>query len=163
MKVIVENEQNIIEFNEQIEKLIYDTVNNSLELESFENPSEISIVLTDDKNIRSINNTYRKIDKATDVLSFPMLDIIKGKVEPDSCDTDPDSDLLLLGDIVVSLETAEKQATEYGHSFERELAFLISHGMFHLLGYDHMNREDEEEMFGKQEKVLRRMGLTRNI
>lgn len=161
MEIIIENEQDIIEVNDELKDIINTAVEKSLEHEGFVIPSETSIVLTDDIGIHELNRQYRNVDKSTDVLSFPILDIIKGQINQDSGDIDKDKDLILLGDIVISLETVKRQAEEYGHSFNRELAFLTTHGMFHLLGYDHMNETDEKEMLEKQEKVLQLMELAR--
>lgn len=161
MKVIIENQQNSIEFDSHMEQLLTQAVEISLKTEGFNIPSEINILLTDDDSIREINREQRNIDKSTDVLSFPMLDIYKGEIRSDTGDFDMEENLLLLGDIVISMETAKRQAEEYGHSFEREMAFLTTHGLYHLLGYDHMNEEDEREMMGKQEAVLEKMGLAR--
>ena len=123
-------------------------------------PCEINVLVTDDEGIRAINNAYRKIDKATDVLSFPMLEF-----DEDGCadaEFDFDGDLVVLGDIVISMERAKAQAEEYGHSFIREIAFLTAHSMLHLLGYDHVNSAEEEKiMFTKQENILQSMGIVR--
>jgi probable rRNA maturation factor len=103
--------------------------------------------------------TYRGIDKATDVLSFPMLDFTEEE-EADDGDEYIDEELAL-GDIVISMEKALEQSKEYGHSFNRELAFLLVHGMLHLLGYDHEVEASEGEIFEKQEKILEEMNLTK--
>ncbi|MBT9282976.1 rRNA maturation RNase YbeY [Hydrogenibacillus sp. N12] len=105
---------------------------------------EVSIVLTDDAEIHRLNRTFRGVDRPTDVLSFPM-------EEPE-----------LLGDIVVSIPRARAQAEEYGHSFERELFFLLVHGFYHLLGYDHETEDEARVMFAKQEALLQAFGLTRD-
>ena len=140
---------------EDIEHLIEICTVAALEEEGIEDDAEVSVTLVDNEAIRSINNEHRGIDRATDVLSFPMGD-------GEYFEVDPDTDAVLLGDIVISLERAKEQAEEYGHSFRREVAFLITHSLFHLLGYDHVNSEEEEKvMFGKQEKVLEKLGITR--
>ena len=162
MKVIIENAQDSIKLESGMEELMTKAVEISLNNEEFKIPSEISILLTDDNGIREINREQRNIDKSTDVLSFPMTDIFKGKLESDTGDFNMDENLLMLGDIVISMETAKRQAEEYGHSFEREMAFLVTHGMFHLLGYDHADEKDEKEMMEKQEAVLEELGLARN-
>jgi probable rRNA maturation factor len=90
-----------------------------------------------------------------------MADIVKGRIIDEGGDFDIDEGLLVIGDIVISIETAIKQSEQYGHSLERELAFLTAHGMFHLLGYDHMESRDEEAMMAKQEIVLDKLGLKR--
>jgi probable rRNA maturation factor len=162
MDIQIENMQDKIEVTARMTELIRKAVETSLELEKFNVPSEVSILLMEDCGIREINREHRKIDKPTDVLSFPMVEMHDGKIISHEGDFDLEEELLLLGDIVISLETAKRQAEEYGHSFERELAFLTTHGVFHLLGYDHMEPEEEENMIGKQEKVLDLMGLKRD-
>lgn len=159
--IIIENLQDKLEYTSALESLIKNAIIKSLESEGFNTPSEISITIVDNEQIRNINNEHRGIDKATDVLSFPMINMVNGSFEADAGDYDMDEDKLILGDIVISLERAKEQADDYGHSLEREVAFLITHGIFHLLGYDHENKEDEEVMLGKQEKVLISMGLGR--
>jgi homotetrameric cytidine deaminase/rRNA maturation RNase YbeY len=129
--------------------------------EKIEKPSEVSILLVDDEKIREINNEQRGIDSSTDVLSFPIVEMEDGEIKSNLGDIDMEENIMLLGDIVISLETAYKQANEYGHSFERELAFLTTHGVFHLLGYDHEDEESEKNMLNKQEVVLGKMGLKR--
>lgn len=161
MDLSIENMQNKVEFTDSMEKLLKNTVESALAQEGFEYDAELSIMLVDDERIREINNEYRNVDSPTDVLSFPIVDMREGKILSDIGDTDLDDGLLLLGDIIISLETALRQSKEYGHSLERELAFLTSHGVYHLLGYDHMCQEDEEKMIGKQEKLLEQMGLPR--
>ncbi len=162
MEIQIENMQSELEVTDRIVELIKRAVESSLALEKFELPSEVSIILVDDNKIREINREHREIDKPTDVLSFPMVEIQEGEIISDEGDFDLEEELLLLGDIVVSMETAQKQAYEYGHSFERELAFLVTHGVFHLLGYDHTDPDQEKKMIGKQEEVLALMGLKRN-
>jgi len=162
LEIYIENMQDKIEVTPLLEKIINDSVKTSMDMEKFNIKSEVSILLVDDEKIREINNEHRQIDKATDVLSFPVVDMREGEIVSDIGDFDLDEDLLLLGDIIISLETAKRQAEEYGHSFEREIAFLTTHGIFHLLGYDHMEKEEEEKMLHKQETVLRKLGLVRN-
>lgn len=149
------DEQDKLAPPEDIEHLIEICTAAALEEEGIEDDAEVSVTLVDNETIRGINNEHRGIDRATDVLSFPMGD-------GEYFEVDPDTDAVLLGDIVISLERAGEQAEEYGHSFRREVAFLITHSLFHLLGYDHVNSEEEEKvMFGKQEKVLEKLGITR--
>jgi probable rRNA maturation factor len=111
--------------------------------------SEASLTLVSDEEIRGLNRQYRKIDKSTDVLSFLM-------GEPNY-----DDKSMTLGDIIISVPTAVRQANRHGHTLERELAFLTVHGMLHLLGYDHVSPADERIMFAKQEQVLNSLGITR--
>ena len=118
----------------------------------------VTITLTDGENIRKINKEYRNIDKATDVLSFPMFekDELVQKIKEKSFEHED-----VLGDIVISIPKVEEQAKEYGHSLKREMGFLTIHGLLHLLGYDHMTKEEEKIMFSKQELILNDYGLTR--
>lgn len=113
--------------------------------------SIVSIVLVDNEYIHKINKEYRNVDRETDVISFAFMDD----------DTNPESGVTDLGEIYISLEKAHSQSKEYGHSFKRELCFLLTHGLLHLLGYDHMTEEDEKEMFGLQEEVLNSLGIGR--
>ena len=126
----------------------------SLEYEEFFNDAEVSVTFTDDEGIRELNRDHRGIDRVTDVLSFPLTDFDGGDEPP----TDEPS--VALGDIVISLERARAQAEEFGHSFEREIAFLCVHSMLHLLGYDHVNSDEEDaEMRRRQSEILNKMGL----
>jgi probable rRNA maturation factor len=121
----------------------------------------VTLTLTDNEGIRELNRQYRGLDKATDVLSFSMLEASEEEPELhfEEGEQDPLADMI--GDIVISVPRAEEQAAEYGHSFERELGFLFVHGFLHLLGYDHEGEDGEKEMFAKQEAVLQKAGLTR--
>ncbi len=112
----------------------------------------LNIIFVDNEEIHNINKKYRGIDRVTDVISFAL--------EDDDTLINP-SDIRILGDIYVSIEKALEQAKEYGHSFERELSFLVVHGVYHLLGYDHMEKEEEKIMFQKQEEVLDAFAITR--
>ena len=112
---------------------------------------DVCVLITDAEEIQSLNRTYRKIDRVTDVLTFPAWE-----GEAILCPKDE-----YLGDIAICYERALEQAEEYNHSLERELAFLAVHGSLHLMGYDHMTREDEEKMFGKQEEILLSLGVSR--
>lgn len=143
MALLINNEVNIekdftVLFNEVLKTTF-------LKLE-LENNFDLSVSFIDDKQIKQMNNEYRKINKKTDVISFAMLD------SPDLVKQD-DSELDL-GDIFISVETAKAQAKSLNQSLNRELLFLFIHGLLHLLGYDHMNKEDEENMFHLQEEIL---------
>lgn len=156
MKIYIDltDEQDKLSPPEDIEKLIELCTIAALEEEEIADDAEVSVTFVNNEQIRAINSEHRGIDRATDVLSFPMGD--------DCFEVDPDTDAILLGDIVISLERAKEQAEEFGHSYRREVAFLITHSLFHLLGYDHVNSEEEEKvMFAKQEKVLEKLGITR--
>lgn len=156
MKIFIDynNEQDKLTPPEDFEKLVEDCTRAALEEEDIEDDAEVSVTLVDNARIREMNAEFREIDRETDVLSFPLGD-------ENGFEVDPDTDAILLGDIVISLEKAQSQAEEYGHSFRREVAFLITHSLFHLLGYDHMTEDEEKEMFAKQEKVLQQLGITR--
>ncbi len=155
MKVIFEEE---CSFGSLIEQVLQ----KGAELENLPFDAEVSVCFTNNEEIRQINQEQRGIDKATDVLSFPMLEMIPGQdynVGPE--DLDPETGFVYLGDIVISLERAEEQAKEYDHSIERETAFLAIHSLLHLLGFDHMNEEERKEMRLHEEAVLTALSLTR--
>ena len=136
-----------------LKMLIRRSVIAALEYEGYENDCEISITLTDNKGIHSINKQFRNIDAPTDVLSFPL-------VEYEETEEPPVDEENMLGDIIISLERAEEQANEFGHSFEREVSFLTVHSMLHLLGYDHVNSEEEDmEMRRRQSEIMKNLGL----
>lgn len=160
--IIIENEQDKVEISHSIIKLIEKTIELCMKAEKLDKAYEVSVLIVDDEEIRAINKEHRDIDKPTDVLSFPMAEFINGELISDQGDYDLEFDELMLGDIIISAETAKRQADEYQHSFEREIAFLTAHSCFHLLGYDHMEEEEEKIMIGKQESILQQMGLTRN-
>ena len=127
---------------------------------------EVNLTLTDDDTIRLMNKEYRSIDKATDVLSFPLLEYDKpgdfGHVEEDYPDSfNPDTGELMLGDIVISTDHVKAQAEAYGHTVEREFAFLIAHSMLHLQGFDHEEEKDAGLMEKAQEEILDRLGIRR--
>lgn len=134
-------------YQDIIEKI----VNKALEIEGVKKAS-CSIIIVDNDYIHKLNKEYRGIDRVTDVISFALEDD-KSIVIPD--------EIRLLGDIYISLDKAKEQAKEYGHSIKRELCFLAVHGIYHLLGYDHETKEEEEIMFKKQEEVLEYYGITR--
>ncbi len=119
------------------------------------------VYLTDDNGIREKNLAFRQIDSATDVLSFPMLDAKNGKLKYSEVDKDRVNDCIMLGDIVISMDRVNSQAEDYGHSVSREMAFLVCHGMLHLIGYDHMKPNDEKRMLETQEATLVSLGYVR--
>lgn len=143
-----------LQLKEGLEEIIMEIIEASLKYEGISEEAEISVTIVNDSDIRKINNAHRNIDSATDVLSFPMIDFEKGEKPPEK-------GLYILGDIIISIETAMKQAEEYGHSIEREIGFLTAHSMLHLMGYDHMEPSEEREMFKKQEEILNSAGLFR--
>lgn len=122
---------------------------------------EVDVLFTDDEGIHEINLEQRKVDKPTDVLSFPMLELTPGQT-PTAADADPGTEQVYLGDMVISLERATAQAGEYGHSVERELCYLAVHSVLHLLGYDHMDDgPQKEQMRGREEEILNALGIVR--
>ena len=127
--------------------------------------TEVSLLLTTDEEIKEINRMQRQIDRATDVLSFPMADYETpgdfSHLDEDAGLFHPDTGELMLGDIVISVDKVFEQAEEYGHSVTREFCFLVAHSMLHLLGYDHMEPEEEKVMFARQEEILKELGITR--
>ncbi len=156
IRIYGSNRQKIIPVTKELRTLVKRCCSETLLEEGYKGNFEVSLTFTDNVTIREINNEYRGIDRETDVLSFPMTD------EGENFTVDPETGCYNLGDIVISLEKAIAQSEEYGHSFEREVAFLTVHSMLHLLGYDHERSEEEEKiMFGKQDIVLDAMGLVR--
>lgn len=137
-----------------------------LDFEDCPYETEVHLVITDNEEIRKINNEFRGIDRPTDVLSFPMAEYevpgdfshLEEQVEDFF---NPETGELMLGDIVVSADKVFEQAENYGHSAEREFAFLIAHSVLHLCGYDHMTEEEAAEMEARQKKILDGMGITR--
>lgn len=155
VKLYYSNQQKLTKLPKGIRTAIRQCCEAALEEEGIKEDAEVSLTFVDNSTIKEMNNEYRQKDSATDVLSFPMSD-------GENFDTDPETNRIVLGDIVISAERAEEQAKEYGHSLEREMCFLATHSMFHLLGYDHETSEDEEKlMFEKQEKVLKKLGINR--
>ena len=157
LMIYFENSQKRIPVTYKLKRLVRLATEATLAYEGFHNSAEVSVTFTDDDGIKHLNRSYRKIDAPTDVLSFPLFDY-EGSEEPPVDELEN-----MLGDIVISLERAEAQALEYGHSFEREVAFLCVHSMLHLLGYDHVNSEDEElDMRRRQTAVMEMLGLAVN-
>jgi probable rRNA maturation factor len=142
----------------EMEKLLFQVTAKVIEEEQLEKEPEISLLLVDDAAIQDLNYTYRGINQPTDVLSFAMEDEMSGDEVPEFLVLQDNN---ILGDIVISLETAQRQAEEYGHSLEREVGFLTVHGMLHLLGYDHLTESDTKDMREREEKILSQLGLSR--
>lgn len=160
LDLVWENCQESPDFKEEYVSVCEKAFTETLIFEGHSFDSEVNLLFTDDADIREINKENRGIDRATDVLSFPMLSAKNGKLSIMPYDITDGK--VLLGDVVISFERAMAQAKEYGHSLEREIGFLAVHSMLHLLGYDHEDGEEEEKiMFKKQEDVLGRIGLTR--
>lgn len=165
MTSYVENETDV-NFPFDVEELLNKIMEQAMELEGCPYETSVNLLITDNEGIRAYNRDYRKIDKETDVLSFPNLSFESAGdfsfAEANEADCfDPDSGELLLGDIILSADRIREQAGEYGHSLLREFAFLTAHSMFHLCGYDHMEPEEAAVMEQKQEEVLQRLHITR--
>ena len=152
-----------IEKKEEYEEIVKTVLDECFKEEGLENAKlYITITLTNPENIREINKEFRNIDKETDVLSFPIFekkDIDMLRKNDEVVDKNMPQDVL--GDIIISVKKVEEQAEEYGHSIERELAYMIVHGFYHLMGYDHMNDEDKKAMREKEEKVLKSLDIVR--
>ncbi len=165
-----------IEYETEIElkldynKIINDVVEEAADYEKCPYEIEVNVVLTDNAAIHEVNKEYRQVDSPTDVLSFPMIEYA-APADFESLEEDmeeypedyfnPDTGELILGDIMISVEKVMEQADKYGHSEERELAFLTAHSMMHLFGYDHMEEEETKIMEAKQSEVLELLGITR--
>lgn len=144
-----------IDENDSYKEIIKKVLKKCFEIEKLENKNlYVNVVLTNAKNIKSINKEHRGIDKETDVLSFPMFE--KDEI-PNIEGNIPD----VLGDIVISIERVKEQAKEYGHSFERELSYMVVHGFYHLMGYDHMVEDEKIQMRQKEENVLKKLKILR--
>ena len=165
MTFCVEKETDIsVSFS--VEELFEAVAKQVLSEENCPYEAEINLLLTDSEAIRVYNREYRDIDRETDVLSFPGVDYESPSdfslVEQElTCYINPDTQELMLGDIILNMDRVISQAKEFGHSEKREFAFLITHSMLHLLGYDHMTEEEEKLMFKKQDAVLDSMGIHR--
>ena len=156
VKVIISNEQNEFKIPAGVRMLVRRCCTAVLAMEDFEGKAEVSVMFVDDDTIHQLNKQHRDIDRATDVLSFPL-------GEDGVYDINNDTGAKLLGDIVISIPHALDQADRYGHSLQREIGFLTVHSMLHLLGYDHVNGGIESvRMREKEETVLTKLGLKRN-
>ena len=165
MTSYVENETDT-NFSFDGQRLVSQVMEAVLEEEGCPYEASVNVLLTDDKGIREYNRNYRGIDRATDVLSFPNIEYARpsdfSQVEDAEADYfDPDSGELLLGDIILSVDKVKEQAECYGHSQLREFAFLLTHSMLHLCGYDHMEEAEAGNMEEKQRAVLEKLGITR--
>ena len=149
-----------VEKNKEYEKVIERVLTKCFEEENLQNSKlYITVTLTTKENIKEINKEYRNIDRATDVLSFPMFE--KDELEAKIKNRDFEH-VDVLGDLVISIEKVKEQAEEYGHSFERELSYMLVHGFYHLMGYDHIEEEDKKKMRPKEEKILNDLKILRD-
>jgi len=154
----------LIEFNDEQSYLTEEQLSmleallkKAIEIEKITEDIEMSVSFTTNEEIQVINKQYRQIDRPTDVISFALEEETEDELEIIGLEHMP----RMLGDIIISVERAKEQAIEYNHSFDRELGFLVVHGFLHLLGYDHMNKVDEEKMFSRQNEILKAFGLER--
>lgn len=158
--------ENMTEYN--IDDELIDIINNVIEVvlryEGISNECEVSVTFVDDDEIKRLNNQFRDIDKVTDVLSFPINDFSQCEdydFESIGVEKNIDTDEYILGDIIICYNRALEQANEYGHTFEREVGFLTAHSMLHLLGYDHMEKDEEDDMIKRQKNIMKEAGLQR--
>ena len=166
VRIFGTNKQSIIPVTKELRTLVKRCCSETLFEEGYKGDFEVSVTFVDNEGIRAINKEYRDIDSETDVLSFPCVDYESPsdfslvKQDPVSY-IDQESGELMLGDIMINAERVIAQAGQYGHSIKREYAFLITHSMLHLFGYDHENKEDETVMFEKQDRILDILGIFR--
>lgn len=146
----IDNRQKKYVITVEMKKLIEMVINEALKVEGISDDHEVSLSFVDNNEIKVLNRDFRGVDKETDVLSFPMEDEF-------------DISTPILGDIIISLEKADEQAIEYGHTLEREVAYLTAHSMFHLMGYDHMNEEEKKIMREKEKQVMRHLGIFKKV
>jgi len=152
MNILLSNHQDKVKISDELMALIRQGIVATLESEEIYEDVEVSLLLIDNKEIKHLNNEYRNVNEATDVLSFPMYDNLEEAL---------DEDYLYLGDIVISGERAVEQAGDYGHSVEREVGYLTVHSVLHLLGYDHVDEDEKKIMREKEEAILERINLKR--
>lgn len=157
MGLIIDFLDETSEVKEEHIELVEKLLQHAASVENIDDGSEVSITFVTNEAIHEINKNYRDKDQPTDVISFALEELGEGEVEIVG-----EGIPRILGDIIISTDRTKEQAEEYGHTFERELGFLAVHGFLHLLGYDHMTKEDEEVMFGKQDEILSSFGLGRD-
>jgi len=155
MTLLIDNRTDF-ELTDEIKEMLERVCLKSLQYEEFNEDCEISLSIVTNDEIHDINKQFRNIDSPTDVLSFPQLTFEEGE----EADVNENGEIVL-GDIIISIDRAKEQAEEYGHSLKRELAFLSVHSMLHLMGYDHMVPEEEEDMFRRQKEILIEAGIPR--
>lgn len=156
MNIFINDEQEVISIPEDIGGVIENAVKTVLEQEKGDTGYEVSISFVDDERIKELNRIYRGKDSSTDVLSFPLYEDEEIETLEKNLHMDIEE---LLGDIVISAQTAKRQAKSYGHSLKREIAYLVVHSMFHLLGYDHMEEEDKKKMRSKEKEVIKKIRI----
>lgn len=156
-EIYFESEQSVYEDVAGLSEFVRRSIEGALGYMNFQRDCELSVTFTDNEKIHILNQEYRGVDRPTDVLSFPMYSFADG-------DVPGDNETVSLGDIVISVERAQEQADEYGHSFCREISFLTVHSVLHLIGYDHeTSEEDEKEMFALQDRIMESLGIGRDL
>lgn len=150
MEIYIDNRKESFIITKDLDKLLQDVIRESLNVEGLDTNYEISISFVENKEIKELNKDFRGVDQETDVLSFPM-------------EEDFNMGIPILGDVIISVDKALEQAQEYGHSIDREIAYLTAHSMFHLLGYDHMTHEDKKAMRHKEKQVMKNLGIFKNV
>jgi len=156
MIIYYENNQDKVEISEYIEKRLQEVLNVVAKLHDLPDTTEIDVTIVDDEEIHAINRDYRGVDRPTDVISFALDDDLEDSDEPELIGAPEEH---LLGDIIISAETAKRQGEEFGHGLEREVLYLGVHSLLHLLGYDHMEPEEKKLMRAKEEEALRVLGI----
>lgn len=147
IEVLFDNRQDFMEITEENMKAIEKAIETTIEVEEAEGNFEVSVSFVTNEEIRELNRLYRNVDQETDVLSFPM-------------DDDEDCEgVIMLGDVILSTEKIIEQAADFGHSLEREMIYLTVHSMLHLLGYDHMEEDEKEEMRSREKEVMKALQL----
>ena len=134
--------------------LVRKAAESALKAEGVAEDCILSVLLTDDEGIRRINREFRELDRPTDVLSFPMNDLIAGQFDPAECERDPETGEILLGDMVLSIPRCEEQGAEFGHGYNREVQYLTVHSVLHLLGYDHVDEGPMKKQMRAREKLI---------
>ncbi|WP_299087801.1 rRNA maturation RNase YbeY [uncultured Metabacillus sp.] len=157
MRLIIDCIDETNELTEEEQTKVEDLLQFAADVENVKQDAELSVTFVTNERIQEINRDYRDKNQPTDVISFALEEMGEGEIEIVGLEQPP-----MLGDIIISIPRAREQAIEYGHSFMRELGFLAVHGFLHLLGYDHMNDEDEKRMFTKQKEILDSYGLKRS-
>lgn len=135
-------------------RLVKKAITAALEAEKVNISCIISVMLTDDEGIHQVNRDFRGVDRPTDVLSFPLNELVPGEFDPEDCEIDPESGAVMLGDMMISLPRCEAQGEEYGHGFDREIQYLAVHSTLHLLGYDHLDEGPMKAQMRAREKAI---------
>ncbi|MDD6090718.1 MAG: rRNA maturation RNase YbeY [Clostridiales bacterium] len=134
--------------------LVRKAVGMALRAECVNVPCIVSVMLTDDEGIHAVNKEYRGVDRATDVLSFPLNELEPGRFDPDACEKDPETGHVMLGDMMISVPRCEAQGEEFGHGYKREIMYLTVHSVLHLLGYDHVDEGEMKRRMRAREKLI---------